>query len=354
MAERKNKRAKEFVYVSPEDLAINNRIEMDTLVSGKVPKRNRYRKFNTPEVYKPGGILDAVKSVGANVNIESDTSSRSLFYASDKLEKEANGLLESSTEIPRRQYSALDNDRLELMQLNPAQDIPKKVTHKQDTQALDNLYLQANNNYDRRNVSQIKPNYVAYSSGRIDDMSRANVPAPIRDLYKKIRIEKEVQANAAKYKADFVSGADGIYRTTGTGNAIVPVGNVIDTTAETVEPQSDKKPLQKKIESTGTSKVSIDPAKGPIEYSSDELLADNIEQVKAKKVYGIGRKQVYGTRNIVAPYRTVKPEAPSKAMKYGSYALGALAATALVNTMFFGDKKGEQTNAQLYGQQPLY
>ena len=40
--------------------------------------------------------------------------------------------------------------------------------------------------------------------------------------------------------------------------------------------------------------------------------------------------------------------------KYGAYALGALAATALVNTLFFGDKKGEQTNAQLYGQQPLY
>lgn len=44
----------------------------------------------------------------------------------------------------------------------------------------------------------------------------------------------------------------------------------------------------------------------------------------------------------------------SSLKKYGAYALGALAATALVNTMFFGDKKGEQSNAQLYGQQPLY
>ena len=94
--------------------------------------------------------------------------------------------------------------------------------------------------------------------------------------------------------------------------------------------------------------------KGPIEYSADELLADNVAQLKGNKVYGLGKRRVNGMPGKIAPYRTIKPEVPSKAMKYGSYALGALAATALVNTMFFGDKKGEQTNAQLYGQQPLY
>lgn len=44
----------------------------------------------------------------------------------------------------------------------------------------------------------------------------------------------------------------------------------------------------------------------------------------------------------------------SSLRKYGAYALGALAGTALVGALFFGDNKGEQTNAQLYGQQPLY
>lgn len=38
----------------------------------------------------------------------------------------------------------------------------------------------------------------------------------------------------------------------------------------------------------------------------------------------------------------------------GKYALGALAGAALVGALFFSDNKGEQTNAQLYGQQPLY
>ena len=44
----------------------------------------------------------------------------------------------------------------------------------------------------------------------------------------------------------------------------------------------------------------------------------------------------------------------STAVKAGKYALGALAGAALVGALFFGDNKGEQTNAQLYGQQPLY
>lgn len=61
---------------------------------------------------------------------------------------------------------------------------------------------------------------------------------------------------------------------------------------------------------------------------------------------------------LTAPLRKISEDIStpksSSLRKYGAYALGALATTALVNTLFFGDKKGEQTNAQLYGQQPLY
>lgn len=44
----------------------------------------------------------------------------------------------------------------------------------------------------------------------------------------------------------------------------------------------------------------------------------------------------------------------SKMKTAGKYALGFLAGAYLVNNLFFGDNKGVQTNAQLYGQQPLY
>ena len=82
-----------------------------------------------------------------------------------------------------------------------------------------------------------------------------------------------------------------------------------------------------------------------------KAFSDNV--FNRENAYGVNVKTGEKVKGK-APRITKFNSNPSSFKKYGAYALGALATTALVNTMFFGDKKGEQTNAQLYGQQPLY
>lgn len=64
---------------------------------------------------------------------------------------------------------------------------------------------------------------------------------------------------------------------------------------------------------------------------------------KYNKIIRNGKATAENVAEKMSSYRTV-----------GKYALGALAGTALIGALFFGSNKGEQTNAQLYGQQPLY
>ena len=84
----------------------------------------------------------------------------------------------------------------------------------------------------------------------------------------------------------------------------------------------------------------MQPNIGPVFYNTNAV--DNLQRLNRSAQVG---------KKIEENFTNPKS---NSLRKYGAYALGALAATALVNTLFFGDKKGEQTNAQLYGQQPLY
>lgn len=91
-----------------------------------------------------------------------------------------------------------------------------------------------------------------------------------------------------------------------------------------------------------------------IESIRKSLINEDYLNKQAKAYKQQFREAINEDKRLAAIFKERASSSSSSIKTAGKYALGALAGAALVGALFFGDNKGEQTNAQLYGQQPLY
>lgn len=190
-----------------------------------------------------------------------------------------------------------------------------------------------------------------------------NKDIDVSDEYKN-RVALESEANNDNYK-----GVDNLNKQRAARRKIGPI-NVVTTNNGKREVYNLEDKISMRVQPSDqnfidTEKIGKLPNGNSLGVKLDSSLElDEVPKSQASKNFSdnaFNRENAYGfninTGEKVkgkAPKTTKFNPKPSSLKKYGAYALGALAATALVGTMFFGDKKGEQSNAQLYGQQPLY
>lgn len=283
------------------------------------------------------GLFGSGKGI-SEWNLDSESADNFFDFLNSKKEDYVNEIKEIKEEIGNSYEKSLNGDTATKAQsfVNEYQNTEAELNKRLETIKNDDSVKEALNykvNADGSYTESTKENFE-----KANEVIKKNREEFIKDRV--AEVEKKIPMNTefSSYTVDDIMNK-------GAEEKITLFGSIPEQARESLGINLDKvgdmnKEQIEKVLKGIQNKDYLKTAEAELGKIYDSAIGDN---KKYSKIIRNGKATAEGVAEKMSSYKTA-----------GKYALGALAGTALISALFFGSNKGEQTNAQLYGQQPLY